>query len=209
MEFVFSLVNSFVLILGLVSALVLYFYACDSYQEQVASYVKNDGTTLDAHKKEAHKRTDRFFNKGLAVIALISVLGMIAYVPFRIEEIRSETAIVALSNRIAALSETRLGERCAFNGALVSETWIATDTFPCKSVGNFRIWANGWTSSADAVSVSRKFSVGRIDGENSVQRLFTVNFDRPRRGIKGTVAEFDTALDTDGVLDLTRQLGGQ
>jgi hypothetical protein len=208
-EFIFSAFNAFTLAFALVTAAILFLIACESYQKQVRNFVEAEGSTLEDHKAAANMRTDRLFFRGLGVIGLVAVSAMIVNIPFRIEAIRSETAITALSNKIENLSETRLGERCAFNGTLVSDTWIAGDTFPCKSFGGFRIWSNGAaTISKSAVSVGRKFTIGRVENENHVERMFTVNFDLTRYGIKGDYAEFDTPLDTDGVLDLIRQLGG-
>lgn len=78
-----------------------------------------------------------------------------------------EPAVVELAEVINEAAKRPFDKRCQFNGHDVSESWIASDTFPCADFGGIRLWKNSQivVSKYNSGDGSKIF-VGRRDGED-------------------------------------------
>jgi hypothetical protein len=105
--------------------------------------------------------------------------------------------LVKLTKNVEAVAEHKLGERCAFNGISVDNSWIETDTFPCVTIGNTRIWAKGATLvNRHSVAIRRAFVIGTLKDDQSVARRAEIDFENVSWGIRDSYPATDTEMNS-------------
>jgi hypothetical protein len=146
-----------------------------------------------------------FLITGIIWIAYIACV--ISNIPYRTEQLEREAAIVKLADVVSSITERRFGERCAFNGASVDSSWVETDTFPCVTIGDTRIWAKGASQvSRNSVAIRRAFVIGRLQGDQSISRLAEIDFESMRTGILENYPWTYTELKVPEIKALTEAL---
>jgi hypothetical protein len=207
MVYVFSEFNFFTILLTAFAACLLFLAMVGIYGFRVEKRKKSHP---EDHEDFAD-RLDKRMNKQWAIISalfgLIAVSAMVKNIPNRTEALNKEVALVELTKNVEALTERRLGERCAFNGVTVDENWIETDTFPCATVGNVRIWAKGTTQvGRSIVTVSRQFVIGTVNDNGSIARQAEIDFESTEYGIKSDYPKTETSMKSEKIAALAQAM---
>lgn len=207
MVYIFSEYNFGMLLLCILVAGLLWFATVCYSSVQVSKFKKAHPDSWEKMETDLDKR---LIKRALILTALIGIscLGCVVNnVPYRTEQLQTEAALVKLTRTIDAITEHRFGERCAFNGASVDSTWVETDTFPCTTIGDVRIWAKGATLiSRNSVAIRRSFVLGRLRDDQSITRLAEIDFERLNIGITTNYAWVSTELKSPEIVTLTEEL---
>jgi hypothetical protein len=185
MDYIFSPFNFGMLCLAVFASGVLFFCMSRIYYVRVARCKKTHPESHEQFADKLNTRMDRQWAIISALFVVIAVVAMVKNVPNRTEQLQKAAALVKLTSAVDSITERRFGERCAFNGASVDSSWVETDTFPCVSIANHRIWAKGATQiNRDSVAIRRAFVIGRVQSDQSISRLAEIDFESGRSSTK-------------------------
>lgn len=198
MEYVFSEFNFLALILTVVAAATICLGLAGILDMKVNNRKKQFPSDYEEYKQALEKSMERLCI-WIFVGALLVYLGLVINnVPARSEQLAREQAIATLAGKVEEITENRMAERCAFNGLAVDSAWIESDTFPCVTIGNQRIWSKGAALiGRDSVAVRREFVIGRINDNQSVSRVAEINLDAIERGTNPSYATDTKLLSTE------------
>lgn len=148
--------------------------------------VKIAQSSINAESDEAWQRWTKInkrgciiFRSGVAAILLSGSLLNFDHIPAQTAEIERQvefSKLISIVERAAALQFT---ERCSFNGYTVDTSWIASDVFPCVTLGSTRMWKVGTAEiKKRQVNLANIFKVGIVQSDGAVAERLEVNFDK-------------------------------
>lgn len=161
--------------------------------------------------KDFGDKLDNRMNKQWAVMSalfgVVAVVSMVDNIPNRTEQLQKEAALVKLTGIVDSITERRFGERCAFNGASVDSTWVESDTFPCVTIGNIRIWAKGATQvNRNSVAIRRAFVIGTLKEDQAISQRAEIDFENVRWGIRNSYPATETEMNSAEIVALAESL---
>jgi hypothetical protein len=210
MAYVFNLFNLVLLVGFAVMALVVlsaYGGVLKDLQEKFDDlpYSKRDTSKHDSDRK----RTRRITTACMTILVLGTVVLACNHIPARTHEIETKAAktaaLIKLATAVEHVTNHRLGERCAFNGLIVADNWIETDSFPCVTVWKYRLWSKGAAGGKNqSAAIRREFVIGETAEDDSMVVLAETNLDSLWNGYPYTY----TRLTDQSLIELASALDG-
>lgn len=182
MVYVFSAFNVLLFFALLVALVVFCGPVCSHFGNKIEEIKKHSPDNKDELLAALDRKENRILGWGMSAIGIFFIAAIAWYIPKRMDNISFEASIVPLTNTVEAITERKMGERCAFNGVPVDAGWMEADTFPCITKGDYRIWSKGVAvMSRNNVAVRREFVIGKVGEE--INRVMEIDFDAETYGI--------------------------
>ncbi|TLX16731.1 hypothetical protein [Rhizobium sp. MHM7A] len=207
MVYIFSEFNFAAFGLAALASGALFLLFLGVFGFRVSKRKKNHPDDYKNFEDKLDKRMNRQWAVMSALFYVVAVVSMVNNIPNRTEQLQKEAALVKLTEIVDSITERRFGERCAFNGASVDSTWVESDTFPCVTIGNIRIWAKGATQvNRNSVAIRRAFVVGTLKDGQAISRRAEIDFENVRWGIQTSYPATETELNSAEISALAEAL---
>jgi hypothetical protein len=206
MELILTFANAFCVFLALV-LLVLVAWGTTDFTKFVKERTRKQFPETADEKFISYDKRARGVNLAATLVILVGLVMAISWnVEHRKIALSEEAAFVSFTTALASHAKTEFQQLCTFNGFLASDAWIEKDSFPCKTVGNYRIWTTDSGSKRYYRPVGQEFNVGIVEQDGKITELTSTNLGITTWGIKQNYPATMTTLSGEEISALAKAL---